>query len=182
LNLPLVYKSGDPTDCGNYTGISVSSCLGKLFTSIIQKRQISDFLERNNLLCTNQGGFRKDYRTIDHVFILKTLINKYIYKCKKKLHVCFVDFRKAFDSVWRSALFLKLQKKGVGGKLYNLLCDMYSNTLYSCKYQTSYSKPFLANLGVKQGECLRLTLFKIFVDDLRDYFNPNLSKPSKFTR
>ena len=75
--LTSIYKFGDPTDCGNYRGISVSSCLGKLFTSIIQKRP-SDFLERNNLLCTNQGGFRKDYRNIHHVFILTTLINKYI--------------------------------------------------------------------------------------------------------
>lgn len=88
-----------------------------------------------------------------------------------------MDFRKAFDSVRRSALFLKLQKKGVGVKFYNLLCDMYSNTLYSCKYQTSYSKPFLANLGVKQRAGLSPTLFEIFVDDLGDYFNPNLSHP-----
>ena len=49
------------------------------------------------------------------VFILKTLINKYVYKCKKKLYVCFVDFKKAFDSVWRSALFLKLRAKGIKG-------------------------------------------------------------------
>lgn len=54
---------------------------------------------------------------------------------------------------------------------------MYSNTLYSCKYQTSYSKPFLANLGVKQRAGLSPALFDIFVDDLGDYFNPNLSHP-----
>ena len=79
-----------------------------------------------------------------------------------------MDFRKAFDSVWRSALFLKLQKKGVGEKFYNLLCD---------KYQTSYRKRFLANLGVKQGAGLSHTLFEIVADDLGDYFNPNLSHP-----
>lgn len=93
--LTSIYKSGDPTDCGNYRGISVSSCLGELFASIIQKR-LSTFLERNNLLCTNQGGFRKDYRTIDHSFILKTLINKYIYKCKKKITCLFCGFPQGF--------------------------------------------------------------------------------------
>jgi hypothetical protein len=33
-----IYKSGDPNDCNNYRGISVTSCLGKLFTSLLQKR------------------------------------------------------------------------------------------------------------------------------------------------
>ena len=44
-------------------------------------------------------------------------------------------------------------------------------------YQASYSKPLLANLGVKQVDSLSPTLFKIFVDDLGDYFNHNLSHP-----
>jgi hypothetical protein len=118
------------------------------------------------LLCANQGGFRKGYRTTDHVFILKTLINKYVHKCKKKLYVCFVDFIKAFDSVWRSALFLKLRAKRIKGKFYNILHDMYSNTLYACKYQNLYDETFKANQGVKQRDSLRTTLFNIFVDDI----------------
>lgn len=31
------------------------------------------FIESNDLLGVNQGGFRKGYRTSDHIFILKTL-------------------------------------------------------------------------------------------------------------
>ena len=172
--LTSIYKSGDPSDCGNYRGISITSCLGKVFTSILQKR-LSDFLETHNLLSSNQGGFRKNYRTVDHVFILKTIINKYLFKCKKKLYVCFVDFKKAFDSVWRSAMFLKLQNKEIQGKFYNILHDMYSNTLYSCKYQNIFTKPFFANQGVKQGDSLSPTLFNIFVDDIGKYFDTNLT-------
>ena len=113
-------------------------------------------------------------KVTDHVFILKTLINKYVYKCKKKLYVCFVDFIKAFDSVWRSALFLKLRAKD---KLYNILHDMYSNTLYACKYQHLYAETFKANQGVKQGDSLNPTLFKMFVDDIGKYFDPNITEP-----
>ena len=43
--LTSIYKSGDPIDCGNYRGICISSCLGKLFTSILQKR-LSMYLEK----------------------------------------------------------------------------------------------------------------------------------------
>ena len=56
--------------------IGVSVFLGKLFTSLLQKR-LTDYLEINKLITFNQGGFRSGYRTTDHIFILKTLINKY---------------------------------------------------------------------------------------------------------
>jgi hypothetical protein len=84
-----MFKSGNPNDCNNYRGICVSSCLGKLFTSLLQNR-LTNFLEKQNLLSVNQGGFREGYRTSDHIYILKTLINKYLNKCKKNLYVCFV--------------------------------------------------------------------------------------------
>ena len=48
-------------------------------------------------------------------------------KPKKKLYVCFVDFKKAFDSVVRKALLHKLLKKGIGGKFFDLVTNMYSN-------------------------------------------------------
>ena len=47
------------------------------------------------------------------------------------LYVCFVDFKRAFDSVVRKALLHKLLKKGIGGKFFNLITNMYSNTMYS---------------------------------------------------
>ena len=71
-----IYKSGDPNDCNNYRGINVTSCLSKLFTSLLQKR-LGDFLESKNLISFNQGGFRGGYRTTDHIYTMKTLINKY---------------------------------------------------------------------------------------------------------
>ena len=155
-----IFKSGNPNDCDNYRGISVTSCLGKLFTSLLQKR-LENYLESKNLLSINQGGFRSGYRTTDHIYILKTLTNKYLHKLKKNLYVCFVDFKKAFDSVDRKALLQKLLSKGIGGNFYNVIKDMCSNTMYSCKFGNSYSDPFLATLGVKQGDSLSPT-FNIF--------------------
>ena len=52
---------------------------------------------------SNQIGFKKNHRTSDHIFVLKTLIDKY-FKQNGKIYVCFVDFQKAFDKVWRLSL------------------------------------------------------------------------------
>ena len=52
----------------------------------------------------NQIGFRKGYRTSDHVFVLKSLTDLYT-KNDKKVYACFFDFQKAYDTIWRNGLF-----------------------------------------------------------------------------
>jgi hypothetical protein len=74
-------------------------------------------------------------------------------------------------------MLTKLLKKGVGGKNFDLIKNMYSNTLYCCKTDEYISDPFKVDLGVKQGDSLSPTLFSIFVDDIISYFNPNFTNP-----
>jgi hypothetical protein len=85
--------------------------------------------------------------------------------------VCFVDFKKAFDSVVRKTLLHELLKKCIGEKFFDLITNMYSNTMYSCKFGNSHSDPFSANLEVKQGDSLTPTLFNVFADDIGSCFN-----------
>ena len=52
-----IFKAGNKSDPGNYRGICVSSCLGKLFPLIINERLLK-FVESNNLLHPSQIGFK----------------------------------------------------------------------------------------------------------------------------
>ena len=79
-----VYKSGDKSDPTNYRGICVSSCLGKLFCSILNQRLYLYFKE-NKILHNSQIGFLPENRTADHVFTLRTLIDKYVHYHKEKV-------------------------------------------------------------------------------------------------
>ena len=90
-----------------------------MFCHIINDR-ISQELESKIFIKSEQAGFRKNYRTPDHIFVLKTIVDKYVLNAEKgdKLFACFIDLRKASDTVWHGGLFLKLQKAGIRGKIY----------------------------------------------------------------
>jgi hypothetical protein len=78
-------------------GIAINSCIGKLFNSILNKR-LDKYLETHNIINPCQIGFTSKSRTSDHMFVLKSFIDKYNSgKGGGKLFACFVDFKKAFD-------------------------------------------------------------------------------------
>ena len=103
-NIKLIYKNkGNPLDPKNFRPITILSCLGKLFTAILNER-LCHFSEEALLMNENQFGFRKSYSTTDGFFTLFSFFE--ILKNKKeKLFCAFVDFEKAFDTVWRDALW-----------------------------------------------------------------------------
>ena len=165
-----LHKAGPRDNPGNYRGITLFSCLEKLFSSILNNR-LEAFINDKGKLSETQIGFRKKSRTSDHLFIIKTLMDKYILKEKKPIYACFVDFRKAYDTIWHKGLFLKLLKYGVRGKFYEVIKKLYSSSESCIKMQNGISKSFLCKSGVKQGEPLSPMLFNLYVNDLSSILN-----------
>ena len=59
---------------------------------------------------------RRGYRTSDNLFVLQTIIDKYVNKDKGDIYVCYVDFKSAYCKVSRNGMLLKLLQYGVGTK------------------------------------------------------------------
>ena len=74
-----------------------------------------------------QAGFRKHYSTADYIFSLKMLVDFYLYKKNKMLYCAFNDYRKAFDSVNRVALWRKLLCNNIDGKIFKVVFNIYDN-------------------------------------------------------
>ena len=70
----------------------MQSCFGKLFTSVINN-QIHYFFDTNNILGTEQTGFREGHLIMDHVFALHCLINVYL-QWKKRLFLCLLIIKR----------------------------------------------------------------------------------------
>ena len=99
--------------------------MGKLFTAILNSR-LNNYLEENNLLNETQAGFRSSYSTADNIFVIIALI-EYFRVRRLKLYCAFIDFQKAFDSVWRVGLGQKLINANVSGKILTVIRNMYAN-------------------------------------------------------
>ena len=80
-----------------------------------------------------------------------------------KLYVAFVDFKKAFDSVNRNAVWSVLRKSGVKGKLYKALRGIYDSVVACLRDKCSYSDYFDCPRGVKQGCLLSPLMFSFFL-------------------
>jgi hypothetical protein len=84
-----IYKKrkNSPADPDNYKAITIVSNLGKLFTSLLNKR-LNKYADNIELITKVKAGFRKWYSTLDNIFILHSLISIYLSSGKKiALHI-----------------------------------------------------------------------------------------------
>jgi hypothetical protein len=79
-------------------------------------KRLNDWMENRGAISECQMGIRKCRRTTDNIFIIRTIIDKYLPRKRGKVYWMFVDLQKAFDSVVREALWWKLGRKRVSAK------------------------------------------------------------------
>ena len=168
-----LHKSNDVYDPNNYRGLTITSSIGKLFNSVLNSR-LDKFLAKNKIIDDCQIGFTKKARTSDHMFVLKTIIDKYCNAPCGRLFACFVDFRKAFDTVIHTGIKLKLLEIGVGTLFYKIIKNMYAVSKSCIKINNELTDDFQACLGVKQGDNLSPNLFKIFINDISAYLKDSI--------
>ncbi|VDI31966.1 Hypothetical predicted protein [Mytilus galloprovincialis] len=77
----------------NYRGVSLLSCISKLYSAFMNKR-ITFYLENEDILADEQNGFRKELVRI--IYTLNSIVRN-----NKSLFVAFIDLRKCFDFIDR---------------------------------------------------------------------------------
>jgi hypothetical protein len=133
---------------------------------MILESHISQWVKTSDLRAKGQVGFKKDFRTTNNLFILRTLIEQARFQ-KKKLYTCFVDFKKAFDIVPRDLLWQVLEGLGISGRILECLRSMYCQD-QACLHhpEEEFTPTFLCRIGVKQGCPLSPLLFGLFINGL----------------
>ena len=130
-------------------------------------RRLQDWVDVLDILYNTQAGFRKSYSTFDNIFVLQNIIFKSRFE-KKKLFCAFIDFRKAFNSVFRYGLWYKLIQYNCSGKFLKVVKDMYDKLKCCVKTNEGMTRFFQSHVGVQQGAIMSPLLFALYLNDLND--------------
>ena len=146
-------KKGNLQLCHNYRTISLISHSSK----VMLKPQAEE------IIAEEQAGFRAGRGTIEQIFNLRILCEKYLHHQQNLFHV-FVDFKKAFDRVWHAALWATMRKYNISANLVRTIEQLYDKATSAVQMNGSIGEWFRTTVGVRQGCLLSPTLFNIFLE------------------
>ena len=159
-----IYKSGSPTELGNYRPIAVISPFSKIFERMIYD-QLLFYLEKHNILFNYQFGFRKGYSTeyaiLETIENLKTAIDENRITCG-----IFLDFSKAFDTINHNILLAKMNKYGIRGLPLEWFSSYLKERKQYVKIGNNESSKKTITCGIPQGSTLGPLLFLLYINDL----------------
>jgi len=112
-----IYKKGEKSECSNYRGISILNTAYKTLATTINNR-LKTYTE--DLLSQEQNGFKRNRSTTDNIFKMRQILEK-CYEYNIEMHVLFIDFKQAFDSVDRQKTIQILQELRIPNKKINIV-------------------------------------------------------------
>ena len=110
-----------------------------------------------------QFGFKPGKRTVNAIFIVRRMQEKY-QKKNKKLYMCFVGMKKVFDRVPRKVMECAMRKKGLSEVMVRAVMILCDGAKTRVRVESAHSEKFEVNVGVHQRFVLSPLLLAIVVD------------------
>lgn len=116
-------------------------------------------------LQSEQVAFRPGEQTQDHIYTIRTIIEKSL-NMDKELFLAFLDLKAAFDQVPRKYIWEALQELQITNKLVNVIKSLYNNVKGKVRLNAQISKQFCIDKGVKHDDSLSPLLLVIYMNQV----------------
>ena len=161
--IPL-FKQEERFDLNSYRPISVTPIIAKVLERIVYN-QLYGYLSMNNLISSQQSGFRSLHSTV--TALLHATDNWTFNIDKGNINtVVFLDLKKAFDTVDHDILLSKLEAYGIKDSTYNFFKSYLNIRTQKCVLNGSISESKSLAFGIPQGTILGPLLFILYINDL----------------
>jgi len=155
-----LHKKAARTDPNNYRGLTLMPVMDKLFCILMTNR-----LGNHVPLHDQQYAFRRGRGTLNALFNVVNVVQDRLAQGLPTF-AFFLDAHKAYDTVSHTMLLDRLAAKGVTGKAWRVVDQMYAHATSRTRVSGAMSDPFPVERGVAQGCPLSPFLYDIFVDSL----------------
>lgn len=155
-------KKTNAMQCSDHRTISLMSHLLKVFLRVIHNR-IYQKLDMD--IEDTQMGFRKGLGTREALFAINVLTQRCL-DVNQEVHVCFVDFEKAFDKVRHDKLKQILESKNIDTRDLQIILNLYWNQRANIRIEEQTSDEIEIRRGVRQGCILSPLLFNIYSEQI----------------
>ncbi|KAL0852393.1 hypothetical protein ABMA28_000587 [Loxostege sticticalis] len=167
-------KSSDTANPSQYRPITCLPTLYKLITSCITMR-MNSHIEANNILAEEQKGCRQSHKGCKEQLIIDSTILKHANKHNRNLHLTYIDYKKAFDSVPHSWLIRVLQIYKINPTVITFLEDAMTKWKTTLSLTTKFTKIVTEEIyignGIFQGDSLSPLWFCLALNPLSYLLN-----------
>uniref|UniRef100_A0A1A8L2C0 Reverse transcriptase domain-containing protein n=1 Tax=Nothobranchius pienaari TaxID=704102 RepID=A0A1A8L2C0_9TELE len=123
------------------------------------------YIESKGYLSNYQSGFRRGRNTMDPVLCLEHEVRRAQIN-KESVVAVFFDIEKAYDTLWREGLLIKIKQMGIGGRMFKWIKNFLMGRQIQVRIGKILSEKFPVVNGTPQGSIVSPLLFSIMINDV----------------
>ena len=158
-NVKMLFKKGEPADCGNYRPVCLLNSAYKVFAVMLLNRLLDAHVDLK--VASSQFGFKPGTGTIDALHCARRAIEVAWSQRFGQLHMLALDWRKAFDSINVESMLEALKRFGLPLDFINMVRAIYRDRVFQVRDCGQSSSQRNQGSGIVQGCPLSPFLFII---------------------